>query len=268
MTNTLNPDVLAKSLNGYFIGRNDFVNRWGNIISSYMMLPGLRFFAPMSVVGSSGQAVDLALGNSLTNNANSLFIHTSANSVPYCIYNGTTQYHSIADNAAHDIIGNEAYISNTGLTIGMWVQSDTTPSTATRLFSKGTTTGNARAYALRRNTLNQFVFGVSNNGTTDTTVATGLTFDADVWYFIVGVFVPSTSITIYQGSSSGFISVNNTTSIPATLNNSATGLAIGAQADGTQFSDIRVSMCFLCCQSLGESIIKNLFVQSKLIYTV
>lgn len=240
---------------------------WISVISSYLALPGLRFFAPMSIVGATGQAVDLALQNSLANNANAQFLYTTSYA-PYCAYNGTTQYHNIADNAAHDIIGNEAYVSSVGLTIGMWVQSRSTPGTADRMFSKGTTTGNARAYALRRSAANKFVFGVSGNGTTDTNVSSTNAFVADTWYFVTGVYIPSTSVTLFTYSASGLDEASNVTSIPATLNNSATGLAIAAQADGTQFSDIRASMCFICCEAFSVALVNSLFEATRRLYGV
>lgn len=245
----------------------EIAKKWASVVSSYMILPGLRFFAPMSVVGATGQAVDLALQNSLGNNANAQFLYTTSGA-PYCAYNGTTQYHNIADNAAHDIIGNEAYISSVGLTIGMWVQSRSTPGTADRMFSKGTTTGNARAYALRRSAANKFVFGVSGNGTTDTNISSTNAFVADTWYFVVGVYTPSTSVTLFTYSASLLDEISNVTSIPATLNNSATGLAIAAQADGTQFSDIRASMCFICCEILSNALINSLFEATRQLYGV
>lgn len=256
---------LVKELGAWFLGRDDLVNRWGNLIPSYRALPGLRFFAPMSIVGASGQAVDLALGNSLTNNANPLFTYLGF--APLCLYNGSTQYHSIADNSAHDIIGNEAYISGTkqGLTIGMWVQADSLGATSI-MFAKGTTTGNARAYGLSKLNTDNFRFFVSDNGTNTFTATDTGTFAVDTWYFVAGRFDPSTEVKLWVGSSAGLTSFTNTTSIPAALNNSATGLAIGAQADGTSFSNIRASMCFLCAQALDDYYIKALFEGTRKVF--
>lgn len=261
---TFNNDSLKHELASEFLRRNDLVNRWGNIISSYLALPGLRFFAPMSVVGASGQAVDLALGNNLSNNNNAQFSYLSLQ--PFCAYNGSTEYHSITDNAAHDIIGSEAYIGSSvrGLTMGMWVQARDLPGVSSRrLFSKGTTTGNARAYALRQGS-DVWTFGVSGTGANDFPASDDTEFIVDTWYFLAGRFDPSTEVKLYVGRSTGITSFTNTSSIPATLNNSATGLAVGGQADGTGFSNIRASMCFISAMALDDHFIFSLFEQSRI----
>jgi len=265
----LTPDILAKQIDPYFIGKNDLVNRWGNVISSYMAIPGLRFFAPMSVIGATGQAVDLALQNSLTNNANPLFTLGNPNLISWCQYNGTTQYHSIADNAAHDIIGNEAYIApvTQGLTIGMWIRVLSTSSNG-RFFAKGASTGNVRAYSIRQNTTGQFLFDVSDNGTNVFAATDTSAFTLNQWYFLAGRFDPSTEVKLWRGTSDGLTTFTNTTSIPATINNSATGLGIGAQADGTLFSNIRASLCFVSCQYLDDYFIFSLFEQTRVLYGV
>lgn len=234
---------------------------WSRLISTHLEIPGLRFFAPMSVIGASGQARDLALGNDLANTANAQFTYDTL--APNCLYNGSTQYHSVADNAAHDILGNEAYIGSgvRGLTMGMWVKPASLPGAATRMFSKGTTTGNARAYALCQNASNQFSFVISSDGTVQFSVADTAAFVAGAWYFVVARFDPSTEIKLWTKSLSIDRTNTNTTSIPATLNNSATGLAIGAQADGTQFSNIRASMCWLSVEMLDDDLVDDLYIQ-------
>lgn len=267
---TFNNDTLKNELASEFIRRNDMVNRWGSVISSYLALPGLRFFAPMSAVGASGQAIDLALQNHLSATSSPVF--NVSDLIPYCLYNGTSNYHSIADDSAHDIIGNEGYIANVvkGLTMGMWVSPASAESSATRLFSKGTSTGNARAYSLGQAlvTADRFFFTVSDNGTNNFSVEDSANFSTNVWYFVVGRYDPSAEVKIWVGGSGVWRTTANVTSIPATLNNSATGLAIGAQADGTQFSNVTASMCFLCCQALSDVHIFSLFEQSRTIFGI
>lgn len=249
--------------------RNDPVNRWGNLISTYLALPGLRGFWPMSVIGASGQAVDLALQNHMTDTASPPFGHN--NFVPYAQYNGSTQYHSIADNAAHDIIGNESYIGtgSKGLTIGMWANPRNLPGGTTRIFAKGTTTGNAKSYHLAQSSSNIFVFGISSTGANTFDASAASAFSANQWYFLAGRFTPSTEIKLWVGSSAGGLETfTNTSSIPATLNNSATGLAIGAQADGTQYSSVWASMCFVSVMALDDYFIFSLFEQGKTLYGI
>lgn len=233
------------------------------LIDTYLRLSGIRFFAPMSAIGASGQAVDLALGNSLANNNNADFLFDGL--APYCRYNGSTQYHNIADTAAHDILGSEAYVaaSGQGLTMGMWCYPITLPGTTARIFSKGATTGNARAYALAQTAANAFNFTVSGNGTNTFGASDGTAFTASTWHFVAGRFDPSTEVKVYVGRKTGITSVSFTTSIPATINNSATGLAIGAQADGTQFSNIRASCCFICAEMLSDGQIGELFEATR-----
>lgn len=267
MTTVRNSSVTPNNKSDY-ITRNDPVNRLGGLVSTYLALPGIRFFAPMSGIGASGQAVDLILSNHLTNNANANFLYDDL--VPYCRYNGSTQYHSLTDNSAHDILGSEAYVatSGRGLTIGMWVHPLSLPGTTTRLFSKGATTGNARSFALTQTGGNLFNFTVSGNGT-NTFGATGTdVFTASSWYLIAGRFTPSTEVKLWIGNEDGLETFTNISSIPATLNNSAIGLAIGAQADGTQLSNIRASMCFLCTQAVSDAWIFSIFEQGRVLYGV
>jgi hypothetical protein len=270
---TFNNDSLKNELASEFIRRNDLVNRWGNIISSFLALRGLRVFVPMSVMGASGLAIDLALGNNMSNNGSALFNYDGL--APFCRYNGSSQYHSFADAASHDILGSEAYVdSNTqGLTIGMWVSPRDT-GTAGRMFAKGTTTGNARSYSLARRlgATDVFSFVVSGNGTNTFIANDTIAYIAENWYFVVGRYTPSTEVKIYVGGKSGsqsfWRSATNTTSIPATLNNSATGLGIGAQADGTSFSFIWASMCFLCAQRLNDVDIFSIFEGTRTVYGI
>lgn len=234
-------------------------------ISPYLALPGLKGFWPLTSPGNSGQAEDMSpLAVHLTNNNNapSQIITNFAGNV---IYNGVNQYHNVADNAAHDIIGNETYIASDekGLTIMMWISPLAAHGAVRRHFSKGTTTGNARAYYLSQTASDAFNFGVSSNGTAVFEVNTGSTFIVGNWYFIAGRYDPSTEIKLYVGSNTGLATFQNVTSIPATLNNSATGLAIGAQADGTQFTNIRASRCALCAMRLDDEIISRVFQSTR-----
>ena len=127
--------------------------------------------------------------------------------------------------------GNPTSLQITGaLTISAWVKFT---GSDMALVTKANTSGTDRSYGLWANRFgspNQPVFFVYNSGTIYETPATGSSAKDGNWHHLVGVFNPSTSLQLYID---GVLEQENTTSIPATIDNDVVDFNIGRAANGT-----------------------------------
>lgn len=258
---TFNNDSLKKELASEFITRNDLVNRWGNVISSYLLLPGLVGFWPMSTVArSTASAIDLSgQGWTLTRNGNVQFnLHNSI--VPYAEFDGSGDSLSTANANDLDISGTETFYDNKGLTMGGWFWNDGAGATG-GLMGKWTESGNQRSYLLL--TLSDtFRFAISGNGTANTQFSHSSTFSTGTWYFVVGKFEPSVMMSVFMNGEKA----STTTSIPSSIFNGTSDFEIGSYNALTQDLDGRATLCFLCAYALPDNLIFNLFEQSRLLF--
>ena len=252
-------------LRAYFQDRNESNFAWKSCASSVLALPGLRAFYPMSAVGAAGEAQDIStLGQHMARTGDPDFQYE--NLIPYANYNGTTDYHSVADNAAHDIIGTEAYIQGfaQGLTMGFWLQKDALQAGSRHLFDKYEANVANRSYSIYH-TGADVTFRVYDavNAPTDVTLVGALAADT-TWHFIWGRYETGGDLTI---------SVNNVTNTnvgggPAALFNSSADLTIGARSGGASFADGRFSMVWLCCQQHSDAILGALWEQQRSMFGV
>ena len=243
---------------------------WKTACSAMRMLPGLRGFWPMSSFNENGDAYDLSgQGRTLTYNGNPTYNYSSL--IHYIDLDGTGDYLSRTDEAGLDILGTESYVAGAaqGLTLGGWFYFKVFPAFPTCLGKHDGVGGNQRSYVIWIDTGagNVPVMVVSSNGTAVGQVTvlhtTGLV--VDTWYFIVGRFVPSTSLTIFLDGSG----VSNAAGIPASIFNSTTAFMIGARSvPPASFLNGQASLCFLCAAALSDSIISALFQQTRAIFNV
>jgi hypothetical protein len=260
MTGVYNSEAINE-LETFFLGRNDLVNRWGNIVSSFMALPGLRGFWPMSAFDSSGNAQDQSgHAHHLTYNGNPTYNYTGL--APYIDLDGTGDYLARADEADLDIIGNESYMAVPGLTAGGWFWVD--DKTASRMFiNKDNPIGNQRSWQLTYVTGNEVRFIVSTNGLAVVT-CTGADISEDAWYFLVGRFNPSTELKLWMNATTYTQAVG----VPATLFNSNADLRIGMRGNTAIPLDGRASLCFLCAALLSDAQISSLYQQTRGVFGV
>ena len=251
-------------LRAYFQDRNEPNFAWKSCVSSVLALPGLRAFYPMSAVGAAGEAQDIStLGQHMARTADPDF--RVQNLIPYSNYNGVADYHSVADNAAHRIIGTEAYIGATfrGLTMGLWVKTNDLQAGTVHLFAKYEAAVNNRSYTIYQNagTVTFRVYDAANNPF-DVSLA-GYAADS-TWHFIWGRYETSGDLTV------GINNVTNTNigAGPAALFNSTADLTIGARSGGVVFAAADVSMAWLCCQQLSDSILSVLWEQQRSMFGV
>lgn len=123
-------------------------------------------------------------------------------------------------------------ISVTGTLTVQWAMKNTgTPTDTQELFGNYSAAGNTdRGYNCYRGGSEKVVCGVFNGSTVyEVTSATSLT--DDVWYCVVFKYIPSTSLTIYLDSGCDAVpaqDAQNTSSIPASINNSTAAFTVGA----------------------------------------
>jgi hypothetical protein len=135
-------------------------------------------------------------------------------------FNGSTAYVGAGNGSSLQITNN--------LTLSSWIKL-TSNSTTQDIIARNGASANYN-YRLYVNSSGQAVMEVSSDGTATTTVTGSSTLSTNTWYHISGTYVPSTSMTIYvNGVQDGL----NTTSIPASINNtSSVALKLGAENTG------------------------------------
>ncbi len=240
-----------------------------DLISPFLALPGLRGFWPMSVVDyTNPQCVDIANGYDLTNNNTATFGYDPNRIlVPCTFFDGVNQYLSRADGGAAnwaDVLGTEAYIENTivtarGLTSGGWFFS--TAAANEGLIGKWNSVTNDTSYLIQHLAGATVRLAVSSTGLGITaSIASTNTISANTWYFVVGRYVPSTTVDIYLDGTK----TSSAVGVPAALFDGAATFEIGSfNAGATQHLTGRASCCFLCAAAVSDAEISSLFQQTR-----
>lgn len=204
--------------------------------SMMMSLPGLRGLWAGSV-NASGNWVDISgNGNHLTHSGSHKIAEGSDGLYSYWDLSGSGDYFTVADSGAagpFDILGTETKYLTPGLTFYMWLSSDDV--THASGFGKWSITPNDKAYVLSPQS-SKIVFAVSNSGTATDGQADSDTITNGVRYFVCGRFVPSTSVDIFIGSAAtGLVKSSDTSSVPASLNDSAQPFDVGRLNGSSSF---------------------------------
>lgn len=236
-----------------------------DLISPFLALTGLRGFWPMSAIGTTSNARDQSGSNRvLTYNGNPTYNYDGL--VPYIDLDGTGDFLSRPDEAALDITGTETYVAAAvrGLTCGGWFYFNNAAAAQEVALSKGLGGAANTSYWLNRQAAGQGRFivgdGAAFQGPTSTAV-----ISQDAWTFIVGRFVPSTTVDLWVNTEKSTDSVG----VPAALLNTAAPLNIGSYNNGTGFFLTgRASLCFLCAAALSDTIIDSVFQQTRAAYRV
>lgn len=222
----------------------------GNMMSTFLALPELRGLWAASVVNEAGALMDLAVqGRTLTNVASAP--RGVSGLLPYVSYNGTTRYHSRADEAGLDITGS--------LTLGGWFY-NTNIAAAYGLIGKDNTAAN-RSYACYSLATGQTQFSVCPLGTTASAVSVVSTnvISITVPYFVAGRFTSSSELAIFLNDTK----TTNVVGVPAATFNGTAAFVIGALADPAFFLPGRFFIGFLCASAVPDAIITNLYEQTR-----
>ncbi len=210
----------------------------------------------MSATDNSLNVLDLS-GNALTLTNNSATLLANQGYVPYATHDGSADYLSRADEAALDITN--------FLTIGAWIYVNTTPVSAVPAIGKWTRSGDHRSYGLFPGTAGNFIFQVTNLGTAaDITNVDGAAYSEDTWYFVVGRYDSTGELKIWVNANTA----TNTTSIPASLYNSTSAFAIGAEGDGSRVFDGRTALAFMTRSVLEDAVIERLYTRTRGLFGV
>ncbi len=115
------------------------------------------------------------------------------------------------------------------LTLGGWIKIESNGFLQT-LAGKWEEGSNRRQYRLYISATNKLCMDVSLDGTVVTTVTGTTTLATGTWYYVAGVYVSGTSLSVYLGTASvaAALETQNTTSIPASLHTDSGSFALGA----------------------------------------
>lgn len=243
-------------------------------IGMLQLFPGLVGLWPGNVLGSGVTGnlyyADLSgHGLDLTRNAGTFIIADTAQSglFSYYWFNGTSGYANHTDANILDIVGTESGIwsDQRGLTIGGWFKFDVaTPAAEENLMGKYNPSGNQRSYLLKRTTAGRIQMQASTDGATQFNSGSNAVMATDTWYFVVGKYVPSTSIATYIN---GQLDSQQTSSIPASLFNSTAQFSMGANSNGpSNYFDGQASLCFLCAAAVPDAMIQSFYQYSRALF--
>lgn len=257
-------NTLIDTLSSYFVRRGLTTTARDASISTFLSLPGLRGFWPMSSSDELGYAYDLSgQGRLLTYNGNPTY--GIYNLAPYINMDGTGDYLSRADENGLDITGTETSIVSTmnGITLGGWFWFDTAD-TIDVLIGKCPNTTSANYLLDRYGTLagDPVRFLCGSTASTDY-VESGAT-NINTWYFCCGRFRPGRSIDLFLND----VMTRNTTGVPASASANVSGFAIGATGGGGNLLDGRASLCFLCAAALPDWEIRSIYHSTRALFGV
>jgi len=126
--------------------------------------------------------------------------------------------------------------STSPFSFSLWFRLDSTAFSQT-LVSKWLPAGNQKSYLLQYNVGATMRFLASHNGSTNTIATSGVTIVADTWYFVVGIYYPSTNEI--------GLTVNNETIVKTTIPsggvfNSSAEFNVGQFDGGVQMMNGRI----------------------------
>lgn len=235
--------------------------------SMYRWLPGLRGFWPMTAIDGSGNFLDQS-GNGLTlTNNNTAKIYYSGLAGFTRFTAASSESATRADEAAFDITGAEAYINGLvqGLTVMCWTQAVTLPGTTMNIVSKWRTATNERSYRLTVNTLSQFQFGISGDGTATHSVAATVAATTTPWYFVAGRYDQNTpKVDLFVNNAK----YTNNVGTPAALFSGSANFAVATNHGLTELYDGRIALVALCAASLSDAIILTLYHKTRAMFGV
>lgn len=248
---------------------------FSNAFSAYLSLHVLRGFWAMTydenldIIDYSGQGRNLTRVRVTVNQTTNI-----SPLVPYATFaggTGTERYLYRNDEAGFDLTGAAELIGVTaqrGITLGTWVRVGELPGTVNKgIIGKYETSGDQRSYMLYTTGTDLFRMGVSSAGTSmDNTVTAGSAFEVSRWYFLVGRWIPSTSVSLWVND----VKVENTSSVTSSVYSSTARLEIGSYAGGSTTTtwSHNQQFPFLCAAALSDDVINALFHNTRALFGV
>lgn len=233
---------------------------YGEYVASLAQLPGVRGCWGMGSVDNTGAVYDASgQGRTLTYNGNPTF-NIFGDSVPYCDYDGTGDYHARASENGLQVSGAETIYASAvrGLTMAVWLYS-TVAGTNQGLASKWNATGNQRSYRIIKTSGNLADFSVSSNGTAVTTVTSTGTLTTGTPHCIVARYTPSTELAIWLDG----VKDTNTTAIPASIFNTSTAAFELARYDAGTLLTGRIFAAVLAANAWPDDLCQALWLGGR-----
>lgn len=223
----------------------------------FVGLPGLLSYWPMGIRRESGIITDHSGAGLLLSQTGVCPTGYDGNAYTH-LGDGVNYVQS--SNVAFGLTGLETFIDSSirGLTMGGWFMVDSTPSLFSGLISKDKASPD-RGYVLGWNTTDAPQFQVSGNGTAVNSVA-GPVATIGEWHFLVGRFIPSTEVAIFNDGDKSV----NTTTIPSSVNVSAQALEVGRTFnDNSRVIHAKARDVFICAASLSDALIEQIRVATS-----
>lgn len=127
------------------------------------------------------------------------------------------------------------------------------------IMAKWYTTGNQRSYALYKDSNNNFVFSISDDGTAVASISDlANNFGEEKWYYVVGRFTPSEELALFVNGKW----YTNTDSIPASIFNGSESLDFG-RYNRTNYLNGRLSHAFLSADAIDDYFIEVMYAHAK-----
>lgn len=263
MPNLYNPG-LVQNLKPTFQGRYEAQFAWGNAVSFYLSLPGLRGFWPGGTfdyqAGSNVGVNDLS-GNALNLSKTSSpypEVRADGTILPAYMYfaGNNAQDFRVSSRSEYQITGTEAGINVPGLTLGCWVNMNSGTMNIEGIMGCGIASTNTRAYALYWDASYFPTCQISSAGTAWNNVLAGSdALVAETWYFHAMRYTPSTELKLWVNDAS----FTDTTSVPASLNTTANPFAVGGIGENVINMKGKVCYAFLCAAAVPDLHIELLY---------
>lgn len=229
---------------------------WMAIQSMPLLFPNLRGvwlmnqWAPGFIYDLSGQARHMSTNGTIAFNQQNTIMR-------YLICNGSSTYLSRASEAGLEITGS--------LSLMGWFYKNTA-GTQFPLVSK--------TNSLSGSTNMAWLWTVGSSDNLNLTVCNGTTAvnattpaPIGEWFFGAAAYFPSGFIRVYLGTRDGWNVGENTTSIPASINNpTAVGVTIGALHGGVSFAGGNIALAAVMNSASNETLFRTLFEHTKGIF--
>jgi hypothetical protein len=190
----------------------------------------------------------------MSTNGTIAFQQHSNNLLRYLTLDGSSTYLSRASEAGLEITGS--------LSVMGWFYK-TTAGTSLPFVSKTSTLSASTnlAWFLAHGSGGNLNMSICN-GTTITSATTPA--PAGEWIFGAGAYSPSVYVRVYLGTRDGWNTAENTTSIPASINNpAAVGVTIGALHGGSSFASGNCALAAVMNSASNETLFRTFFEYTK-----
>jgi len=237
---------------------------WGNVCSFYQALPVLHAFWPCGAQkrGPNDYYIqDIACNYNLTTVHNPLFGYEALR--PYVDFDGANDYAYYLDDAQFDILGNAEIAAQPGLTLGCWIYPERAAATPEYILAKYDQAINlSSAYYIKRTGGGALEMSVTN-GAIVTFAPSASLIRQNVWQFVAGKFIPSTSLTAYLSTAVGSLEATPTATAIATINNSAYNFTMASDRVPSNYFDGKISLAWICASALSDTMINALYQLSR-----